>query len=276
MPETRLVDLHLHSACSDGAETPTQLAARAASHDLAAIALTDHDTTAGCSEAQAACERHGLEFLAGVEISAMAFDVEVHVLGLGIDPDNATLQQALAAQIRARRERGTRILEKLREQGIALDAEEIHRAAGASSPGRMHIAKVLHEKDITASVQDGFDRFLNPGRPAFVAKEMLSVPEAIALIHGAFGLAFIAHPALSKTMRQILPQLLALPFDGIEAWHPSHSPQRIANYRALAKQRGLLVCGGSDCHGGINMPATMGKVRVPWACYQTIRNALAR
>lgn len=276
MPEARFADLHLHSACSDGAESPTHLVARAAAHGLAAIALTDHDTTAGCAEAQAAAAQHGLEFLPGVEISAFALGVEVHVLGLGIDLEDSTLQEALATQVAARHNRTRQIVDKLRTIGIPVDLNEIEAQADKFATGRMHIARLLHFKGITASVQDGFDRFLNPGCPAFVPKKMLSVQQAIEAIHAAHGLAFIAHPALSRAMRRIFPQLLQLPFDGIEAWHPSHAPQRIANYRALATQRRMLVTGGSDCHGGINIPATMGKVRVPWTCYCAIRDALSR
>ncbi len=269
-------DLHLHSTASDGSDAPARVVERAAALGLGTIALTDHDTTAGLAEAAAAAATHDIAFLPGVEISAWYAASEVHVTGLGIDAYHPELQAALTTLTRDRDHRMQSILALLEENGIHLDESALRAKAGHGAIGRMHVALALMDAGVTKIAQEGFDRFLNPGRPAWVPKACIPVEDAVALIHGAGGLAFIAHPGLSKSLRKLTPQLLGLPFDGIEAWHPSHSPGRIAEYKALAYERGLLVAGGSDCHGTVKGKPTMGTVRVQGKYAQRIQEALAR
>jgi predicted metal-dependent phosphoesterase TrpH len=117
---------------------------------------------------------------------------------------------------------------------------------------------------------------MNAGGPAYVPKETMPLADAVDLIHGAGGLAFVAHPGLGKTTRKLLPELLTYPFDGIEAYHVSHSPGRVEEFTTLAQERGLLITGGSDCHGTIKGKALLGSVRTPVAVYEAMLNALSR
>jgi len=114
------------------------------------------------------------------------------------------------------------------------------------------------------------------GRPGYVPKAALPIESALKQIHEAGGLAFVGHPGLGKTTRKLLPRLLELPFDGIEAYHISHSPGRTGELLEIAKQRQLLVAGGSDCHGTVKRAAEMGKVRVPYAHFARIESTLAK
>ncbi len=270
----RYVDLHLHTHHSDGSDSPARVAQRAAALPIAAIALVDHDTVSGVAEGQQAAHALGLGFLTGTEISARFESSEVHILGLGVDPHDPVLTRALDACVAARKERGLCMLERLRDLGIVLDKNVLDARAAGGAVSRMHIAAELRNQGITKSTQEGFDRFLNTGRPAYVPKTLMAAPAAIELIHRAGGLAFLAHPGLSKSTRRWLPQLYELPFDGIEAYHISHSKSDTGDFLAFAKTRRLLVTGGSDCHGAMKGAPEMGKVKTPVSCYETICAAL--
>jgi 3',5'-nucleoside bisphosphate phosphatase len=262
------VDLHLHTCCSDGSDTPEDVVARAVDAGAAAIALTDHDTVAGVARGRAAAHEAGLGFLAATEISTRFSGREIHVLALGIDIENDALLKALANLCEARKRRGQDILQQLSEVGIALPDTLL--ADNDTALGRMHIARAMTEAGHVKKPQEAFDRYLNSGRAAFVPKYAMPTAEAIDAIHGAGGLAFVAHPGLGKTTRKLLPKLLLLPFDGIEAYHISHTPGRVEEFLALAKERGLLVSGGSDCHGTIKDKPLLGRVHTPVAVYQAI------
>jgi predicted metal-dependent phosphoesterase TrpH len=266
-------DFHLHSHYSDGSDAPAEVVARAAALGMAALALTDHDTTGGVGEARVACEYHGILFLPGTEVSTLFRHGEVHVLGLGIDPSNPDLREGLARQKADRASRAAEIAAKLRRRGIIIDGDALAARAPGGLVGRMHIAALLHEQGHASTVQDGFNRYLNRNRPAWVPKRMVAPEEAIGWIHAAGGLAFLAHPGIGKSTGQQLQALLQLPFDGIEAYHVHHSPGVTAQFLELAASRGLLVTGGSDCHGTVKGHAPeMGKVRLPMHHAEVILN----
>ncbi len=270
------IDLHLHSSCSDGADAPDQVAARAAACGAAAIALTDHDTTAGLARARTAADALGLGFLEGVEISAAHQDRELHVVGLGVAPEAESLRALLDALGDMRRRRASKIVERLHRVGVHLDPPEPTPDQEQTPPGRMHVAVALQRMGAAATVQGAFDRYLNRGCPAHVPKQLPPVAQAIDAIHDAGGLAFLAHPGLGRRLLRHLPALLEFPFDGIEAWHPSHTPEITQECVHAAQARGLLLSGGSDCHGGVKgEPPALGRVKVDYRHYEKIAEALA-
>lgn len=262
------VDLHLHTRHSDGSDTPEEVVARAVEAGAAAIALTDHDTVAGVSAGHAAATRAGLGFLAGTEVSTYYLGREVHVLGLGIDIENDALVEGLKNLCQARQQRGEQIIERLRSLDIQLPPMAVE---AGDAPGRMHIARAMADAGLVKKPQEAFDRYLNKGKPAYVPKWAMPTDEALALIHGAGGLGFVAHPGLGKNIRKLLPRLLTLPFDGIEAYHISHVPGRITEFLDLAASHGLLVTGGSDCHGTVKGgKPLLGQVQTPLGVYDAI------
>lgn len=268
------VDLHLHTYHSDGSDSPEEVVARAGELGIAAIAITDHDAVSGVGAAQDAATRAGLGFLAGTEISAQFDEIEVHVLGLGIQTNCPALSRMLQMLHEARNVRADRIVARLQGRGVPILLESVRELAQGRTLARMHIARVLRAMGITRSVQEGFDRFLNQGRPGFVPKMTVPVLQAIEAIHAAGGLAFIAHPGLGHNTRRLLPRLLQFPFDGVEAYHSSHNPGRVAEFIEFARLRGLLVSGGSDCHGISKGRREMGRVHTPEEYYRRIQEAL--
>jgi len=269
---TEWVDLHLHSSCSDGTETPEELVVRAAGIGASAMALTDHDTVKGVCAAQQAAESAGLAFLTGVEISCCFDEREMHIVGLGIDTNAPELKALLKTLAEMRRNRMDAIIKRLNNRGVTF--EQPDRQNG--SVGRMHVAVALHEMGKASSVQNAFDKYLNRGCPAYVPKQLPSAAQAVDTIHAAKGLAFIAHPGLGPWIMKQLPNLLKLPFDGLEAWHPSHNTFLTNDIIDLAQTRSLLLSGGSDCHGNIKGDGiTLGRIKTPLSCFKHIMDALS-
>jgi len=267
------VDLHAHSTASDGSRAPAAVIAAARAAGLAAIALTDHDTVAGIAEAAAAAAALGVRLVPGVELSAVEDDTETHILGLHLSRPEE-IEAGLAALRAMRHQRALRMVERLNELGVRISFESVVDQAAGGAIGRPHVARALVEEGWATDVRDAFDRYLGNGRPAYVAKDRLSMDEAITMIHRAGGLAVMAHPGHGGT-RARLETLTGHGMDGVEVLHPSHSAEDVNRLRTLADHFGLLPSGGSDWHGGDDGPRTLGCMHVPeeWLARQDARLA---
>lgn len=256
------VDLHMHSTASDGTASPSAVVSAAKAAGLAVIALTDHDTLAGLEEARAAGAREGIRVIAGVELSAVdGRGEEMHVLGLHIARPDA-LQRALDVFRSARRARATEIVARLNALGVPVTESAVLAQAGDAAIGRPHVARALVAGGWAKDVREAFDRWLGAGRPAFVEKRRITIPEACALIHEAGGIAVVAHPGGDAT-RDRLCALVSQGMDGIEVRHPGHSPSEISRLGALADALDLVPSGGSDWHGASEGTRTLGCMQVP-------------
>jgi 3',5'-nucleoside bisphosphate phosphatase len=259
-------DLHTHTTASDGTFTPTELVQAACAAGLTYIAITDHDTTAGIAEARRAAAGTELRFLPGVELSADGPPGKCHLLGLGINPNDAPLNETLAALSENRRQRNEKMAARLRALGIEITLEEVTAAAPAgANVGRPHFAQVLWEKGIVHSTKEAFDRFLGDGKSGFIEKETLSPAEAIRLVQEAGGFCFLAHPSLVRLAAQEtdetrLTALKELGIDGVEVYYSQHTPAQTEKYRRLADKLGLMITGGSDFHGANKPDIALGAV----------------
>jgi predicted metal-dependent phosphoesterase TrpH len=251
----------MHSTASDGLLAPAAVVAAARAAGLAAIALTDHDTLEGVPEARAAGDAAGVRVIAGVELSAHEGDRELHVLGLHLTR-LTLLEDRLVALRATRRTRAAQIVEKLRALGFPIELDAVWREAGEGAVGRPHVARVLIANGWAKDHRDAFDRLIGSGRPAYVPKQRLPLPDAVQMLHEAGGLAIIAHPG-SDGSRSRLEMLKRIGFDGVEVRHPSHSVEDIARLGTLADYLGLVPSGGSDWHGASDGPRTIGNMRVP-------------
>jgi predicted metal-dependent phosphoesterase TrpH len=263
-------DLHLHSTFSDGTFAPEEVARRAKLAGLAAVSLTDHDTVAGCERMAAACAEQRIEFIPGTELTADLEGIELHILGYFLNPRHAPLLAALNHFQDVRVQRIRDIAARLNELGVALTADAVFALANCRSPGRPHVARALVEGGFCASFDEAFERFLKKDRPAWVPKFKVSAAEAIQLIHAAGGAAVLAHPVLNRC-DHLIPALVAAGLDGIECFHTKHSPTDAQRYQALARQHGLLVTGGSDCHGLNKGKPLVGTVKIPTALVEPLR-----
>jgi len=242
------VDLHVHTTASDGALAPAEVVASALALGLSTIAITDHDALSGIDEALAAASGTALRVVPGVELSVDADGVsDVHVLGLLIDHRYPALNTTLARLRDERRTRAEAMVALLSDAGHPIDLATVLSAAGEGSVGRVHIAQALVDAGSVGSVSEAFSTLIGADAPFFVHKSALDAREAIDAIHAAGGVAVLAHPGLSG--EAALPLLLDARLDGIEAFHAEHSAADQARFAALAAGLGLLVTGGSDCHG---------------------------
>lgn len=265
------VDLHAHSTASDGSRSPADVIREAKRVGLQAIALTDHDTLDGIPEAVATGREIGVRVVPGVELSAVENDVETHILGLHLS-DTRELEARLVALREMRRSRAVRIVERLNALGVRIEFTAVLEQAAGGAIGRPHVARAMIAEGWAVDFRDAFDRYLGNGRPAFVSKDRLAVRDAIGLIHGAGGLAILAHPAQGAT-RERIAAFAAEGIDGVEVRHPSHSSEDMARILALVEHFSLVPSGGSDWHGAAEGPRVLGMMKVPadWLARQDSR-----
>ena len=246
-----MIDLHTHTTASDGRCAPAELVARAAAAGVTVLSVTDHDTVAGCEAAAGACEAADIEFVPGIEITAVRDESDVHVLGYFIDPRSSALRVFLTEQRQRRFDRVGRMIARLARLGLRLDADAILRPAvddPTRAVGRPWIARALVAAGYVQTTNEAFTSWLSRGRPGFVPREGAAPDNVIARIHDAGGLASMAHPGLIGRDNWI-PGLAASGLDAIEAFHTDHDADAIARYRAMAQRLTLAVSGGSDYHG---------------------------
>ncbi|MFN8193633.1 MAG: PHP domain-containing protein [Nocardioidaceae bacterium] len=248
------IDLHTHSDVSDGTLTPDALVRAAATAGIDVLGLTDHDTAAGWAEAEAAALETGVTLVRGLEISTRWAGRGVHLLAYLADPTHPPLVEALARILDGRSSRVPAILERLRGLGIDIDAADVRRvSAHARATGRPHIADALVDLGVVADRTTAFDRYLSPGRPAYVDRYAAPLEEMLALVTAAGGVAVLAHPWARHDPSALdsdgLETLRALGLAGVEVDHQDHAPATRERLRDVAGELGLLVTGASDFHG---------------------------
>ena len=250
----RNADLHCHSTVSDGMLAPQEVAARAAAHGVTLWALTDHDEVGGQAAAREAATALGMDYLSGVEISVTWAGRTLHIVGLGIDPDNADLVQGLERTRSGRCARAEDISAALAKLGIEGAYEGALRYAGnPDMVSRTHFARFLVEHGHCRDIHEVFDRYLGDGKPGYVPHRWARLADAINWIKGAGGVAVMAHPGrytLSLVEHGALfDEFKALGGEGVEVITGSHTPDQYALYADVARRYGLLASRGSDFHG---------------------------
>ena len=268
-------DLHLHSRHSDGTDDPARLVEEAAKEGLEVISLTDHDTVSGVPEAQQAGRKLGVRVIAGVELSAEFLGHEIHLLAYGFDPLSEVLLQVLEASRREREQRAELVVQCLNQLGIPLSIQTVRETARGASLGRPHLAEALLRTRVVSTIQEAFDRFLNPGRPAFVPRVQRSLQSAKSATQAAGGVLVLAHPHLNLSSVNIRA-LVEAGIDGLETSHPRLKSAQCRELASLAQEVGILATGGSDFHGERRGPVRIGSVRIPVEVADRIEQLAAR
>jgi predicted metal-dependent phosphoesterase TrpH len=279
------VDLHLHSLYSDGLHPPSELVRMAAEKGLQAIAIADHDSVEGIDEAMAAGESLGVEVIPAVELSVSFRGYrDVHLLGYLIDHHDP-LFAARLEEFRIRRDdRGRAILERINarlswEKKGSIAYEEVLEVAGGAV-GRPHIARVLMGKGLARSIEDAFEKYLEPCN---VPKFQIHFADAIAEVKRIGGVSVLAHPpSISKnmvTLKNIIRNLSEMGLDGLELFSNMCYKEDIIFFNNLSTQLGLLVTGGSDYHG-FHDDEEVGELRggmtIPYELVERLRDAQAQ
>lgn len=252
------IDLHTHSTASDGTDTPAELVANGAAAGLSALAITDHDTTAGWAEAVAALPP-GLRLVRGAELSCVSPDghggfCTVHLLAYLFDPEAEAVVAQHARTRAARRVRLTRIAEKMASDGLPIDAESLlANLPEDSTAGRPHLAMALVRAGVVSSVDEAFARYLNDRGRYYVPSSRTPVHEQIEMISQAGGVTVLAHAFAHHrgptVTAEVIKELAGVGLHGVEVDHPDHDETARSELRDLAADLDLITTGSSDYHG---------------------------
>ena len=241
---------------------PTELVQLAKDTDLAAVALTDHDTTTGLAEFRNAGLELGMETVPGCEVSADKGKHRLHILGLWLPPEPGELRRTLEELTQYRADRNHIVVRKLNDLGVDITYEEVAAKAGEGSVGRPHFAQVLMDKGVVSSVQMAFDRYLGEKGKAYAPKRKLTAQEAIRLLKAEGATVILAHPVLLGldilSLEQEVRELRDMGMDGIEAYYSEQSARKQEAYLGLARKLDMVVSGGSDFHGTVKPAISLG------------------
>lgn len=257
-------DLHCHSLASDGALSPTELVQRAHLQGVTVLALTDHDTTDGLAEAEAAAGNLKLRLVNGIELSANHLNQCLHIVGLNIDPGNESLRAGIARQQILREQRAHKIAEKLEKKGISGAFQAVSDAVGDGEITRSHFADFMVARGYVADQQQAFDRYLSNGKPGYVPTQWAALEDTVAWIRAAGGVAVLAHPLrynlTTKWINRALTAFKQVGGQGIEVVTGRASSDDIRVSQQLALQHGLYASVGSDFHSPDNQWVELGRL----------------
>jgi predicted metal-dependent phosphoesterase TrpH len=240
---------------------------------VAALALTDHDCLDGWGPFREAAS--GFEPVCGVEVSARYDHADVHVIGLFVDPGNPTLARGLAKLAREREKRLGAIVARLRRLGLEITEDRVRARSPEGTLGRPHVAMTLVEMGVVPSVDEAFRLYLRRNRPGYVSKPGPTPAEAIDWIRRAAGVAVLAHPGLLRNAFWI-DVFARAGLEGIEVWHPKHSPSTRATLMQAAERLDLVPTGGSDYHGPSVGDSQIGQEPVPLQSLEDLRRRRPR
>ncbi len=263
---TDYVDFHTHSTASDGELTPYELVKKAKETNLSKIALTDHDTVNGLDEFERAGKSFCVSTVAGIELSA-AYKCEMHILGLYINhkiPDFTDMVNKLKEY---RKQRNIKMIEALVNNGFNISMNDLlalNPDAKPESVGRSHMARALVDKGYYNSVKDAFNDMLANDKPAYVAREKLTVEECVKLIHTAGGYAVLAHPVYitqdEQELNCLVRELKEKGMDGIECYYSQYTNAYTKLCLQICKKYNMKISGGSDFHGSSRAESKLGRI----------------
>jgi len=258
------IDLHTHSHYSDGLLSPKDVVSKAVNTGCNFFSLTDHDTLDGLEEAKKYSESFNLTFVNGVEISAQHNSQSIHIVGLGINPNERLLIDGLRKNNQFRVDRAKKISEGLERVGIPRAYEKARALSKTDYITRTHFAQMLIKENICPNMSSVFKRYMTGKKPGAVKGEWSSSFEVIKWIHHADGLAILAHPLRYKMtltkLKKLVKDLKFLGLDGIEIVNSFSSAEDIAVSKMIADENELLYSGGSDFHGWPGQTIKLGNI----------------
>ncbi len=273
------IDLHIHTTASDGSFSPSEAVSLAGKAGLRAIAMTDHDTADGVEEACAAAKKRGIELVPGIELSVDYKGRGIHILGYFIDTENEHLCSLLDWVISERERRNELIARAMREDGIAVSVDALHKKHPDSVIGRPHFAAELVNAGLVKSVKEGFDRYLSPGGRYYRKREYIPMDMAFDALSKCGAKAVFAHPLQYRFGHGELLELTALLKEkgivGMECIYSVYSPEESAYLKTLAADFDLCVTGGSDFHGAgkphISIGSGCGDMKVDYELLEKLK-----
>jgi len=257
-----MIDLHMHSIYSDGTYTTKELVQKAVEMKMKAISLTDHDTIEGVEEMNNHCMEVSIEFINGIEFSTEFFGREIHILGYFIDVTDVELIKKLEYLKKERVERTKEIIKKLNTLKINISFEEVKDLATSDIISRSHIALAMYKRGYVYSIKEAFLNYIGNTGAAYIPKKNVDTLNIIELINKNKALSFLAHPKLINTGEKKLLEMINIfkesGLDGIETYYSYFTQKDKAYYSRIAREKGMLISGGSDFHGSIREMVKIG------------------
>lgn len=274
-----LIDLHIHTTASDGSLSPSEAVALAVKAGMKSIAITDHDTADGIDEAAGAAVKYGIELVPGIELSVDYKGKGIHILGYFIDTENEHLRSLLNWVISERERRNELIARAMREDGIAVSVDALHKKHPDSVIGRPHFSAELVAAGKVESVKEGFDKYLSPGGRYYRKREYIPMDMAFDALRKCGAKAVFAHPLQYRFSHGELLELTALLKEkgivGMECIYSVYSPEESAYLKTIAADFGLCVTGGSDFHGAgkphISIGSGCGDMKVEYELLEKLK-----
>ncbi len=280
--DSRIVDLHTHSICSDGTLTPSELLDYAVEKGLSALALTDHDTVEGLEElhAHASVTENAPEIVDGIEFSSEYNGKDIHIVGLFIDYSAPDFDKYLEEFRHSRDVRNEKMCKLLRD-GLHMDIsyEKLLEANPGAIITRAHYSKYMMEHGYTSNMKEAFERYIGEDKPFFVSREKITAIDAINLIHKTGGIAVLAHPTLYHMgydkIHELVSHLKENSLDAMEILYTTFTPSQKRQMKELADEFDLMYSGGSDYHGAIkprtDLATGWGDLSVPYEIYEKLK-----
>ena len=278
----KLCDLHTHSTCSDGTLTPTELVKLALEKDLAALALTDHNTVAGLPEFLEAARGTELEAVPGIEFSVDYGDIELHILGLFVKPEHyGPITERVEDMLRRKEQSNIDLVKNLEQAGIFLSYEDIKAATTAGQVNRALIAAEMLRKGYVGSIQEAFSKYLKQSHGYYNPPKRPDAFETIRFIRSLGAVAVWAHPFLNlkteEAVREFLLEACKAGLQGMEVFYPKFDENQTALALQLVKEFGLQPSGGSDFHGenkpDIQLGSGKGSLYLPIALLEGLKSS---
>lgn len=283
----RYIDLHTHTTASDGTFTPIELVNYAITKNLAAMAITDHDTISGIGVAKSHLLKidADLEVISGIEFSTMDTTIcnrDIHILGLYIDENNTVFVRSLKDIVDSRERRNIKMIKALNKLGIDITKDDIIKNSGEEIITRAHFAKALLDKGYIKNYSEAFEKYIGHGCAGYVKREKVTPKDAIELILSCGGIPVLAHPTLYdlnlNELDVLIKQLISYGLMGIEGIYSLYSKSEERYLHDFADKYDLLVTGGSDFHGenknGIDLGVGRGNLKVPYSILDKIKRSL--
>ena len=273
-------DLHNHSIYSDGTFTPEELVKEAERQNLSAIALTDHNSVMGLERFFACGKNSKVKLVGGIEFSTDYKGTELHILGLFVsESEKNNIDSIVENALKLKEQSNIDVVNKIRDMGYDISYEEIKKSSPSGKINRANIDSVMVKKNIVESVNQAFEKFLNPKLGLYHPPKKLSSLEIIDAINNMGAVSVLAHPFLDlkteEKLREFLDDTKIHHMDGMEVYYSKFSREQTEYAEKLADEYGLLKSGGSDFHGDNKPEISMGKGKgnlfIPYQCYENLR-----
>lgn len=267
---TRYADLHVHTFYSDSTFSPEEVVETAKNSGLAAIAICDHDSVSGIAPCTELASKSGLEIIPSIELTVEKPDAEMHLLGYFIDWKADWFLDKLKKLRSMRLDRMRKMVELLHKFEIHIDPEEVFKLAGKGTVGRLHLAMAILKTGKINNLREAFEKYIGFMKPCYVPSSHFTPKEAMEAVLKLGGVPVLAHP-VTVGKDDYIPELIEYGLRGIEVYHTDHKNNVRRHYEELAKRYGLLVTGGSDCHGLGKGRVLLGTVKVPYELVELLK-----